>query len=575
MKVIDSFFIALGFKTDPAGLDGFRKKTEAARQSMLSLGNSVRTAVVSLGAGFGLAKIAKIGSTFEQNRIAIAGFLSALNLSSDFNAGLTDAADIIKQITLDAAKLPGEAEEYIEVFKAALPFVQKAIPGGSLKDMTNFTNQITAIGKTLGVDAEQIGRDTALMLSPKGRAGGHVRTFQQMLPFMRNIKGQADLTAESFNQMTAPQRFDLLQKAFETLQPMLSESATSFDAMWGAAKSAVIQITRLSTTPLFEGMKRSLNAFNALFFDANGKVTEFGQNFIDNAKEIGIWIGRVVTAGVDIVTWLGKFKVAVLLAKAAFLALLAVTLGPMVLLGLAIALVTEDIHGFYNNADSLTGLLVNRFKPALIAIGTAAAVVGVRMAVAATKMAAAWVAAAARVAIAWALVNLPLFLTVVAIAAIVTAAYLLWENWDQVVAGMTKTWDDFVAAIKRAPHDFAVALGFGTTEEEAARNTSERAAAGRVAGGITAPGADVVWNNPATGLQETHRAGWTPPTASMGGASIDRSSSARTTVNQTTVSVPEINITTSDPAESGRAVRSELERMGREGTRNAQTGVAY
>src|ERR1700690_4482789 len=99
------------------------------------------TAITGLVAGLAIHEIAKIGSTFEQNSIQIAGFLSALsNGKTGYAEGLVEARDVIQQITNDAAKLPGEAEEYIEVFKAGYPFVQGAMPGGSLQQMTDFTN---------------------------------------------------------------------------------------------------------------------------------------------------------------------------------------------------------------------------------------------------------------------------------------------------------------------------------------------------------------------------------------------------------------------------------------------------
>jgi hypothetical protein len=82
-NVIDSFLIALGFKVDPAGAKQFKQNVDEIKDQAIGLGTAVKAFV----AGFAVKEIAAIGSTFEQNQIQIAGFLSALGQSSDFNAG--------------------------------------------------------------------------------------------------------------------------------------------------------------------------------------------------------------------------------------------------------------------------------------------------------------------------------------------------------------------------------------------------------------------------------------------------------------------------------------------------------
>ena len=153
--------------------------------------------------------------------------------------------------------------------------------------MTAFTNRYTAVAKTLQVDSGQAARDLALMLrAGTGGAGMDVRTFVQMLPFMRQVAGQADLTRESFNKMNEQARAKLLEETFKKLQPMLDKSASSFDAMKGAMTSNVEEIIRAGSAPLFEGMKSGLNKVNNLLFDANGKIQPLAQGFVNIGKSI-------------------------------------------------------------------------------------------------------------------------------------------------------------------------------------------------------------------------------------------------------------------------------------------------
>jgi hypothetical protein len=446
VSIIDSFFVALGFKTDTAGLDAFEKRAYSVKDSILSMGNIITAAV----AGFAAKGIAEIGSTFEQNKIQIAGFLSALGLSSDFNAGLRDAQGIIQQITIDAAKLPGEAEDYIQVFKANAAYLKNGLPGANVNQIADFTNKLTAVAKTVAsnLDAAQIARESAQLLAVQGRAGGHNVLWQRLIPFLMQVKGQANITAQSFNAMTQPKRVELLQAAFAKLQPMLDASASSFDAMWGAAVSAFKQITRLTTAPLFEGMKKALDRINGAFYDSNGQLTALGQKVVDAGKRISYLITRLVTVAAEaahdfalVVGWVGKFRVATIASKVALAALASVVAGIMAqkvlgrLLGIAgalmklrfaviantaligalavaIFLIAEDLWGFFHGAQSVTGLLVDKWGPALyVVIGALALLSAAFLAVAVASK-----AAAIKTALSWTLSLAPFLLIIAAIA---------------------------------------------------------------------------------------------------------------------------------------------------------------
>lgn len=436
--VIDSLLIALGFQTDTKGITEAKRAADDARASMISMG----TALTGIVAGLALHKVAEIGSTFEQNRNAIAGFMQALGLSSNFNDGLEDASAIMRQITNDAARLPGEADEYIEVFRAGLPELKAGMPGASAIEMAKFTNTITALGKTLKIDAPQIGRDLKLMLGAQGRAGGHVKTFQDLLAFMRLVPGQANLNAQSFNAMSQEARVALLQQTFASdgLQSMLNASASSFDAMTGALKSGITQMVRLGTMGLFEGMKEDLDDLNKTFFDADGNLTETGKDVVEMIAGVSRVVARLLRDGKDLVVWLAHaakhstaFKVAVVgllgivagsawttvaakVAKfAAGLKLATVLTG---FLALALGLLIEDVYGFYTGADSVTGMLVEKWEPAIYAV--IAAIVGLT------------------------LVLSPVLLLVGLIA---LAVYGLYSNWDKVlllVEGGLNAWVDII-----------------------------------------------------------------------------------------------------------------------------------
>jgi len=556
-NVIEEFFVALGFRVDPAGLKGVRSQVEQAKESIFSMGNAIK----AFATGFVAKSIIGISDTFEQNTIAISGFLEALELSKP-NEGMADAAATIQQITRDAAKLPGEASEYIEVFRAGLPVLKAALPGGSIEDMTAFTNRFAAIGKTLQVDAGQIGRDLSLMLGVTGRAGGNVLTFARMLPFMRQLKGQAALTAESFNVMTQPARLKLLQDALANpaLTAMLERAAGSFDAMLGAAKSMVSTLVRLGTAGVFEALKRGLDRLRAVFIDDRGELTAFGNDVVAVSKTVVQFVGQIIESIGALVMWIAKVPGVATTAKVALGALLALKLGPFGVFASMLALVIEDIYTFINGGQSLIGHLIKRWPKALAIAATAllaSAAATIALKIEQIKLALVAVATAARMAAAWLLAMAPLALAVLAIAAVGVAIYALWQNWDEIVGYMEKRWKDFIEGIKRAPKDFANALGFGSDEDVARMKAQQGAPSSNPAahGQRLAPGAEVYWRNPEAGKEEIHSAGWTPP------ASATAAPATNTTTQTNT-----FNITSTDPKEAGREVERRL-------TRNAQSKV--
>lgn len=546
--VIDSFFISLGFKPETGGLKAFQREAEEAKQSVLSIG----TALAAFATGFAVKEIAKIGSDFEQTRIQIAGFFTALGQSQDFNSALSDADEALQMIASAAAKLPGEAEEYQQVFTDTFSFVKGAV-GGSLKEMTDFTNTLTAIGKAGRLDAGQIARETDELLSAgKGRAATRNRLWMQLLPLMRHLEGQAKLTSEQFNAMTETKRADLMKQAFAGLKPMLDASANSFDAMWGAMVSGAKKLVRLGTVGLFDRMKKALAGLNAMFFDADFNLTALGEEVVASGKKVVSMIGNVVDFGVAIVKWFGqsavatkalKYGVAALGVALTGLALSKVTKSVALLfkgifdlkkllmggLFLAIFLVAEDLYVFKKGGDSVTGMIVNKLGPAgeyltktvlgglvggllalrfafvrtaikavaswamilgplsLVLVGLAALALGIYYAythwdkfgagaktaitvvttmlgvlgVALVAFKASAIAASLQIAAGFTLMNMPLILLLLALAAIGVAAYELGSNWDGVVSGMTDVWQAFVDSVKGGANALAESVSFG------------------------------------------------------------------------------------------------------------------
>jgi hypothetical protein len=236
----------------------------------------------------------------------------------------------------------------------------------------------------------------------------------------------------------------------------------------------------------------------------------------------------------------------------------------------AIALITEDLYQFYNGGESVTGMLVKKWAPAVYAvIGVLGLLVGALI-----RTQAVAIATGVKMLVGWLIGLGPIGLTILAIGVLIGAFFLLRDNWDDIVKYMTKKWQGFVESIRSFPHDIKAALGLGTSEEGSESRGRLASIASKLQY-VISPSAAIAGS--AGYLADSLFGPGSPPTASMGSGAVDRSSrSSSSTVNQTTVTGTQISISgADDPGATARAVRSEIENMSRQGTRNAQTGVAY
>jgi len=271
-----------------------------AIDTLTSLVNPLSVALAGVGLGMTAHAVAEVNSQFEESQRLIAGIFTTMGMAGDFNQGLAQAAQTMDMITVAAARLPGEAEDYINVFQTGLTVVQQTFRG-STEEMTDFTNQYTAIMSTLGVHSAEAGFSLVRALaSGRGQIDQQSMAFQRLLPFIQQAtRGtQRQVTSiQQFNALTQQQRGEVLRAtlAQEGLVAMLDDAGTSWNAQTGALASIVRMMGRMATSPLFDAMKDWLGQFNALFMDGEGQLTSFGATL----TTIGSYISEVLVAGVN------------------------------------------------------------------------------------------------------------------------------------------------------------------------------------------------------------------------------------------------------------------------------------
>lgn len=254
--------------------------------------------------GLSAGAVVQVHQAFEDTSISIAGMLTALEAVPNMNVGLETSAAIMDRITIAAAQLPGEAEDYIQVFRQGLPGVTAAMANqhATLEQMADFTNMFAAVGAANNLDAGMVGRDLSTLLRDgRGGAGLDVSMWTTLAPVMRNIQTGAKLTADQFNTMTQPQRWQAINGAIERYRPQMNAAAASWSSIEGAVKSTTKAMLRLGTTPLFNEAKIQVQRMLAMFTNPNtGQWTELGETMIAGSRLAGDYLVKKLHQGLDV-----------------------------------------------------------------------------------------------------------------------------------------------------------------------------------------------------------------------------------------------------------------------------------
>jgi hypothetical protein len=228
---------------------------------------SVAAAAVGAGIVYAAKQAIELGSKFEDTSINIAGNIRAFDLAPTFDAATKSAANALDTIEAMAAKLPGETDQYIEVFKIALP---KAIESGmnDIKAITDLTSRFTAVAVSGGIDAAQAGMNLSKMLA--GQAGADVNAFTMLAPHLK-------MTAAQFNKLTIEARRLAIDKSLGNFKEMMEAAGNTFSSKMGEAQSHIKTFVRLAGQPIFEEAVKALSAFNQYFSDNEKMLKEMGK----------------------------------------------------------------------------------------------------------------------------------------------------------------------------------------------------------------------------------------------------------------------------------------------------------
>ena len=277
MTVVQTYEVDVAFRGRDQGaqamadklgvsLTGLQGRLDGAAQAIERVGMA-GLSLVGAGALLGVRALThgvnELNARAESTTLVIAGMLQANSAADSLTSGLTASRDVLTQIRRDAAALPGEAQDFVNVFQLGLP---AALQAGmrDARQVAAFTNQFGAIATAFQVDSQQAGRDLRFML--QGHAGAHVAMWNHL----SSLIGKS---SEEFNKLSAPQRLAALQRATAHYGDMVNAYGGTWEAATSTIRSAGSELLRVGTAPLFERAKARAGEL-ADYLTRNGPAIE-------------------------------------------------------------------------------------------------------------------------------------------------------------------------------------------------------------------------------------------------------------------------------------------------------------
>lgn len=230
---------------------------DAVAGKMFEVGSMA--AKVGIAGAFGLATygVVKYNNELEKTKIQLGALFTANGASSNIYKGLDMAGATMKQMRKDAASLPGEFSDLMNIYTMI------ATPGfkaGADKDqLRGLAAKAMATGATVGMPLDQVAREFAMLI--EGRAGAHN-------VFGMRVAGLGGDKAAEFNKLKPEERLKRISSELDRFAPAIEIYKTSFEGMSTTLADNAKSLLGKVTEPLFNRVKSSLMYIND-WFDGN------------------------------------------------------------------------------------------------------------------------------------------------------------------------------------------------------------------------------------------------------------------------------------------------------------------
>lgn len=443
--IIDSLLVRLGFKVDKKGVEEFEKKAFDVKKAMTGIAEAVAVAGIGKWIGDAVSRLADVQKFAEVVQLP-AKAIAALNKVAAENEvpieGMTSTIETLSRTAGQAA---------LGIGRGAMIF-QKL--GLHAKDSAG---HVKGFNELLGDVADKLqGKSRTEQLGIAGRLG--------IDEHLLNILGQGR------------QKIEELTAAAEKANPLSNrdyENALKTEKLFVKTKASITAVSNQIAVKLLPVIDQALTAITAWFGQARN--SEAFASLVKMVVSLATDLGHVVGAVTGVIGAFAKWGPGAALMKTTIGAIIAFKLAgwlkgvaeaglsaakavfkmatevgglkKILMSGLILflALAIEDLWQFYNGGLSVTGMLVNKWAPALYLIKFGIVALG-----------AAWVASMIPVGIASAIGFAPLYLAIVAIGAVILAVLELKKHWVDVMDVISEKLNPIIDKVNAV----ADALGF-------------------------------------------------------------------------------------------------------------------
>lgn len=213
-------------------------------------------AVVGGGAAFaGLTYGAtQFNAELEKAQITLGTIMNAQGAATSIYQGLDMAGSVMSQMRKDAAALPGEFSDLMNIFTTSATSGFRT--GASVQQLRAMAAQVMAAGATVAMPLDQVAREYAMLL--EGRSGAHN-------VFGMRVMGLSGTAAEEFNKTKPEERLELIGSALAKYAPAMQVYKTSFEGLSSTLADNAKLVVGTATQPLFERAKSNLIWVNDWF----------------------------------------------------------------------------------------------------------------------------------------------------------------------------------------------------------------------------------------------------------------------------------------------------------------------
>lgn len=242
--------------------------------SALNVGSTIAKWGAVAGVGAVTYGVVGLNSELEKTKISLASIFSANGQANGINDGLSLAADTIQKMRRDAAMLPGEFTDLMNIMQTtAIPAFQSGMNVDALRE---FSSKLMATGVVASMPLDQVAREAAQLM--QGRSGAHNVLGMKLM----NLSGES---AEQFNKMGAVERLSKMNAELDKYKGSIAVFGTSWEGISSTFKDNVKESLRLATSPLFDHMKDALAGANAWFTANQSAVMSWSQRIGDGLAD--------------------------------------------------------------------------------------------------------------------------------------------------------------------------------------------------------------------------------------------------------------------------------------------------